>query len=446
VRSRDCEGCVLESQHPYDDNLDVYVAVALPGVEAYEISFDTQCVTERGCDYIRFYKDESHDEYWGSEKYTGKSFPELAIPSSKFIFYFHSDGSNNDWGFKVLFKPCTLSVCHRFEEEQAKVVHHSGVMRCKCAHNSGDESYPIDSSRVHLNADCLWTCCGAAWSADVCGVEEAKKSVFRYHAGCLHGETWSCCGVASTDEDHHCVYESKHPYDNDTDFLQVIEIPGAEAYSVVFDSRSSTERSCDYVTFFKDGERSAFWGRDKYSGGYDGSEKTFPGVEPRPFRAPLPPLIIPAESFVLYFHSDGSNVDWGFKVIVTPCTIPSELPLSVGDRVRVREVEEREAMKLQRRVGLTKKMLVELGARGLVSSIDIDGDIEVDMPSGNSFTWAPAMIVRDMDSEGDEDGVREETGEKSDVKNVNIEECASTGDIEEEDALEFSDEEDYESC
>jgi hypothetical protein len=49
------------------------------------------------------------------------------------------------------------------------------------------------------------------------------------------------------------------------------------------------------------------WGEDKYTGGMNGTAKNFP--------TSMDPLIIPSGSFVVHFHSDGSNHDWGFKLI-----------------------------------------------------------------------------------------------------------------------------------
>ncbi len=31
-------------------------------------------------------------------------------------------------------------------------------------------------------------------------------------------------------------------------------------------------------------------------------------------------MVIPRGSFVLHFHSDGSNTDWGYKMVAVPTT------------------------------------------------------------------------------------------------------------------------------
>ena len=55
----------------------------------------------------------------------------------------------------------------------------------------------------------------------------------------------------------------------------------------------------------------ATWG-EAYSGGQGGSTSNYPGVKGRD------PLRIPANTFVLYFHSDGSVNDWGYRINVMP--------------------------------------------------------------------------------------------------------------------------------
>lgn len=62
----------------------------------------------------------------------------------------------------------------------------------------------------------------------------------------------------------------------------------------------------DYIEFYRDDTRGEQFGT-RFSGGRNGSEKNFPGLSGRP------PLEIPGDSFIAVFHSDGSNVDWGFR-------------------------------------------------------------------------------------------------------------------------------------
>lgn len=101
-------------------------------------------------------------------------------------------------------------------------------------------------------------------------------------------------------------------YADNTDSYELISFPDVQVLEVVFHEATKTEQNYDYITFFRDESHSAFFGEQKYSGGRGGSTNNFPGLNG------TAPLYIPASSFVLHFHSDGSNnvrscVPWGFR-------------------------------------------------------------------------------------------------------------------------------------
>ncbi len=77
--------------------------------------------------------------------------------------------------------------------------------------------------------------------------------------------------------------------------------------AVAFDGRSATEAGHDYVKFFADEARTRLVGADKYTG-LLGSNN---------FPTAARPLLVRADSVVLHFHSDGSNVDWGYRLVRT---------------------------------------------------------------------------------------------------------------------------------
>ena len=81
----------------------------------------------------------------------------------------------------------------------------------------------------------------------------------------------------------------------------MVEFAGAEGLEVVFSESSKTELNYDYVKFYQDNSHSSYYGVEKYTGGRGGTTSNFPGVGGNP------PLYIPSNSFVLHFHSDGSN-------------------------------------------------------------------------------------------------------------------------------------------
>ncbi|CAM9310834.1 unnamed protein product [Chrysoparadoxa australica] len=108
------------------------------------------------------------------------------------------------------------------------------------------------------------------------------------------------------------ILESGHPYPDNQRRVWEVEIPGAISYSVTFDPQTKTEKNYDYCKILKDkADEEDCWGEGKYSGGRDGSEGNWPGLGGRPS------LLIPASKFAVLFVSDGSNNDWGFRLIAT---------------------------------------------------------------------------------------------------------------------------------
>jgi serine/threonine protein kinase len=105
--------------------------------------------------------------------------------------------------------------------------------------------------------------------------------------------------------------ESVHPYADGKDEYTPIEVAGALSYLITFDEQSSMEENCDFITFYKDGSHTEYWGEQKYTGSNTSElRNNFPGINDRP------PLEIPAGRFVVYFHSDESGTDWGYKIHV----------------------------------------------------------------------------------------------------------------------------------
>ncbi|OQR96413.1 HECT E3 ubiquitin ligase [Achlya hypogyna] len=108
---------VLESTHPYRDSLEVYETVSFPGAKWLRIEFDVASRTEKDCDYVIFYKEANRtDAFWGEERYSGRdgseNFPGygdrsvLVIPASHFTYYWRTDSSNNDWGWRFTVTAC----------------------------------------------------------------------------------------------------------------------------------------------------------------------------------------------------------------------------------------------------------------------------------------------------------------------------------------------------
>jgi len=105
-----------ESTHPYDNNLDDYYSVSIPGAKYILVVFDKLSSSESKYDFVNFYKDISQTSKWNDTPYSGSAsncpywaglpgadgqiVPPLKIYANKFYVHFHSDGSNNDFGYK----------------------------------------------------------------------------------------------------------------------------------------------------------------------------------------------------------------------------------------------------------------------------------------------------------------------------------------------------------
>ncbi|CAN0097810.1 unnamed protein product, partial [Discosporangium mesarthrocarpum] len=74
-------------------------------------------------------------------------------------------------------------------------------------------------------------------------------------------------------------------------------------------SQSRTECHCDYLVFYKDSNRQGRWGEERYTG-RDGTQN-WPGCDQRP------PLEIPASQVYIYWSTDSSVTDWGWRMTVT---------------------------------------------------------------------------------------------------------------------------------
>ncbi|KAL8198844.1 UNVERIFIED_CONTAM: Zinc finger ZZ-type and EF-hand domain-containing protein 1 [Gekko kuhli] len=91
----------LESPHNYDNNCHDVTVFLCPGATYFEVEFDERCETERRYDYLEFtdargaktrYDTKVGTDKW-PKKVTFKAGPRLQ-------FLFHSDSSNNEWGYK----------------------------------------------------------------------------------------------------------------------------------------------------------------------------------------------------------------------------------------------------------------------------------------------------------------------------------------------------------
>ena len=131
------------------------------------------------------------------------------------------------------------------------------------------------------------------------------------------------------------IVESKHEYENNTNQLWHIFLPGATGIVIVFSDACSTEPRYDYVNIYADQTRTVLLG-GKYTGHKNSPDKVWPGVGSQP------PLILEGicECWV-HFTTDSSKTDWGFRLTASALNrgnlrshTSSSNIVGVGDRER----------------------------------------------------------------------------------------------------------------
>ncbi|XP_069082790.1 zinc finger ZZ-type and EF-hand domain-containing protein 1 isoform X1 [Pleurodeles waltl] len=91
----------MESPHNYENNCHDVTVLFCPGATYFEVEFDEKCETEKRYDYLEFTDARGvkvrYDTKVGTEKWP-KKVTIRAGPRLQFLF--HSDSSNNEWGYK----------------------------------------------------------------------------------------------------------------------------------------------------------------------------------------------------------------------------------------------------------------------------------------------------------------------------------------------------------
>jgi hypothetical protein len=122
---------VIESNHPYEHNLDVYFPVKIKGAKKLSIIFDKNTSTESGCDFVRLYADSSRsnsipnaEQLSGGKNGSSANWPglddqlPLIVEGDSFEIYFHTDGSLNSWGWRMIITPIEVDNNESESEEE----------------------------------------------------------------------------------------------------------------------------------------------------------------------------------------------------------------------------------------------------------------------------------------------------------------------------------------
>lgn len=385
----------IESDHNYDNNMDLTEHVELEGATAIRIVFDPMSNTESGVDYLSFFLDEACTiPVAGAQRLSGRNFPglgevpPLVIEAGQFWYKFYSDASVNEWGYKFECSSCKplmeelmekpgavkLDSMHPYvntgkpEGDVALVSVRGRYHSCvyfsqKCELSPGDVlDILLSDPAIDMDAKPYMSFTETNFPKSEVFVPSPKFWVrfvsssgtgncYGYEMVAYRGFDLFTAAVASAGA---VVIETPHPYDNDSDIKYPINIAsiepleGVRKVAVAFDTRSATESNYDYITFLSAEEGGTTYGEDKYSGGRDGSSKNFPTVD-----LPLHIEHAGTDTFYAAFHSDSSNNDWGVRIVIyNPQAVESYDPL-----LDVEVVEERKKKALSKRFSMNDQML-----------------------------------------------------------------------------------------
>jgi hypothetical protein len=101
---------VIETRHPYENNMDQSYSVKLPGAKYLLLVFDERSATETNSDYLLVTDSKGNEvggRMTGTAGSTDKNWPgvggkaPLRIDGDECYMTFHSDGGVVDWGFKL---------------------------------------------------------------------------------------------------------------------------------------------------------------------------------------------------------------------------------------------------------------------------------------------------------------------------------------------------------
>ena len=112
----------FESEHPYPNSHDMSAEIRFPGAKKMIFTFDPRCRSENNYDYLQFCRDKDFQ----SEicKCTGSTWANFEADGDCVYYRFHSDGSNNEWGYQFTVNAAVASAVSTeyAEEDKARAL------------------------------------------------------------------------------------------------------------------------------------------------------------------------------------------------------------------------------------------------------------------------------------------------------------------------------------
>jgi len=276
---------VVESEHPYLNDTNKMYTISIPGASSIKLQFDSRSRTEDNYDYVTLYKDAAKSAWIGpKEKFCGTSFgtDSFEVAQDQVFVWFHSDGSNNDWGFRLVASGVTV-VDRTPPDSQPSVL---SILFSQVRHSVLKAVLSLSSTGAlgSVPRDLL-----SSTLASTLATASAPQPKLAITGGSRRSEK---------------TFESIHPYLDNMHETIDFSCPWADTLTIYFDPQTITEQTHDYICFFKDSSHTSYYGNERYSG----PSANWPSQSA--------PLIIKGNSFAGIFHTDGSNTGWGYKFTV----------------------------------------------------------------------------------------------------------------------------------
>ena len=344
-----------ESEHDYQSNTDEYFELSYPGADTIFITFDEQFRTEQKWDYLGAYDKDGYEiaKYEGSSP-AGQTY---TLNGDYVKLHFHSDSSNNYYGFKIT-KVVAKKVGCDYSEPDTPHTHsyseyvynddatctENGTETAKCACGQTNDRAKEDTALGHdwADATCLVpkTCnrcgategglgehsyaivsqCPATCNADgyinyectVCSDTKQDAITARPDhqlSDKYDSETNSVITTCANKDGFVVEYtedlpESKHNYDDGISEEYVLYYPGAESIDIYFNNSTKVENNYDFIYIYKDSVSGEQIG--KYS------STALAGKS----------ITVNSSTAVIKLTSDGNQTYWGFKVDKVAATYP----------------------------------------------------------------------------------------------------------------------------
>jgi hypothetical protein len=191
-----------------------------------------------------------------------------------------NNNNNNNAPLQEIKKVYDLVVV---DEDAAGIVYWKGVTPPTPDESGASKALPWSTLKLHVNnkttvgfaaaqgGENQWIKVNGAtriphdqWT-HVAVVQNSERC-FLYVNGEIDGEHEipSSMSDTSSRKSKDFVVESPHPYNNNSDETYSVAVDGAVGYTVTFDSKSITEKTFDFVRFWKDSSKTEWWGEEKY--------------------------------------------------------------------------------------------------------------------------------------------------------------------------------------